>query len=163
MEVGLGETPCAYNERKVSDRSKLELIHDIISQLGLHKDITSRFIDAVCASVDLFDNACSVAEVDHWIARKLMYARCQKAKPLRKDLQVNVNNVPQNNINPATCEPLDSDTGLIQDSRDAKFIEGMVCNVYIETPVTFDSKEEEDTDSHRIDVCGKVDVQDLPC
>ena len=60
------EKPCAYGERKVSNRSKLELIYNIISQLHLNNDITSRFIEAVYANVDdLFDNACSVAEVDH--------------------------------------------------------------------------------------------------
>ena len=136
-----------------------------MSQLDINNNITSRFIEAVYANVDdLFDNVCSVVEVDHWIAGKLMYARCQRDESLRRDPQDNISNTSsQNNINPVNCEPLDSVTGFTQDSVDNEFIEGKVDNYYAETPVTFDSKEEEDTDFHRIDVCGMVEVQDLPC
>ena len=41
---------------------------------------------------DLFDNACSVADVNHWIAERPMYAKNLKAKTLTKDSHVNVSN-----------------------------------------------------------------------
>ena len=34
---------------------------------------------------DLFDNACSVADLNHWIAERLMYANFQKTKTWTKD------------------------------------------------------------------------------
>ena len=156
------EKPCTYDERKVSNRSKLELIHNIISQLYLNNDITSRFIEAVYANADdVFYNACSVAEVDHWIAGKLMYARCKKAKSLMKETHVNVSIASsQNYVNPVDYESIHVDTSLTQESVDMEFIEEKVDNYYTSTPVTF---EEEDTDFHRIDVCDMVELQDLPC
>ena len=41
---------------------------------------------------DLFDNACSVADVNQWIAERLMYAKCQKTKTWTKKTLVNVCN-----------------------------------------------------------------------
>ena len=118
-------------------------------------------MEAVSENIDdLFDNACSVADVDHWIAERLMYAKSLKAKTLMKDPHVNVSNTGfQNNVNPVNCEPVDFDTGLMQDSvcTVIEYVEGKVDNYYTETPVTFDSKEEEDIDFHRIDVCDMVE------
>ena len=41
---------------------------------------------------NLFDNACSVADVKCWIVERLMYAKNPKAKTLTKDPHVNVSN-----------------------------------------------------------------------
>ena len=83
----------------------------------------------------------------------------RKAKTLTKEPHVNVSNTSsQNNVNPVNCESIDSDTSLTQKSVDIELIEGKVANYYKENPVTFDSKEEEDTDFHRIDVCDMVEL-----
>ena len=94
---------------------------------------------------DLFDNACSMADVNHWIAERLMYAKCQKTKHWTKYPLVNVSNADlQNNINPVNYEPIDFDTGLTQGSVDTvfEFIEGKADNYYTETPITCDSDDE---------------------
>ena len=68
---------------------------------------------------DLFDNACSVADVNHWIAERLMYAKCQKTKTWTKDPLVNVSNPDsQKNVNPVNYKPIDFDTALAQSSVD---------------------------------------------
>ena len=93
---------------------------------------------------DLFDNACSVADVNHWIAGRLMYAKCQKTKTWTKDPLVNVSNaVSQSNENPVNYESTDFNTGLTQDAVHTvfDFVEGKVANYYTETPITCDSEE----------------------
>ena len=102
-----------------------------------------------------------MAEVDHWMAGKLMYARCQKAKTLTKGPHVNVMNTNlQNYVNPVSYESTNMGTSLTHDSVDTEFIEGKVGNCYTETPVTLD---EEDTYFYRIDACDMVELQDSPC
>ena len=66
---------------------------------------------------DLFDDACSVADVNCWIAERLMYAKCQKTKTLTKHLHVNVNNTDsQSNENPVNYGTKDHNTGLTQEA-----------------------------------------------
>ena len=82
---------------------------------------------------DLFDNACSVADVNHWIAERLMYAKCQKTKTWTKDPLVNVSNADsQNTVNPVNYKQIDFDTGLTHGSFDTvfEFVEGKVDNYY---------------------------------
>ena len=66
-------------------------------------------------------------------------------------------------MNPVEYESINEGTSLTQGSVDTEFIGKKVDNYYTATPVTFDSKEEEHTDFHRIDVCDMVELQDLPC
>ena len=71
----------------------------------------------------------------------------------------------QSKENPLNYESSDFNTGLAQDAVCTvfDFVEGKVDYYYTETPVTFDSREGEDKDFHRIDVCDMVELQDLPC
>ena len=69
----------------------------------------------------------------------------------------------QNYVNPVDYESINDDTDLTQESVDTEFIEEKADNYYTATPVTFDSKDEEDTDFHRIDICDTIELQDLPC
>ena len=127
--------------------------------------MTTRFINAVSGDVDdLLDNTCSVAEVTHWIVERLRYARTPKVENLMQEPHVNVSNTSsQNYVNPVNYESTNEGTSLTQESVDTEFIEEKVDNYYTATHITFDSKEEEDTDFHRIDVCDTVELQDLPC
>ena len=104
----------------------------------------------------ILDNICSPADVDHLIAERIKYAKSQKVENenLSKDphIDVSITNS-QNYVNPVNYESTNVGTSLTQESVDTEFIEEKVDNYYTETPVTFDSKEEEDTDFHRIDVC----------
>ena len=105
-----------------------------------------------------------MAEATHWIVERLRYARTLKAENLMKEPHVNVSNTSsQNYVNPVNYESTNEGTSLTQESVDTEFIEEKVDNCYTATPVTFDSKEEEDTDLHRIDVCDMIELQDFPC
>ena len=82
---GSREKPCAYDERKVTNHSKLELVNNIMQQLDPNKDMTIRFMKAVSEDVnDLFENACSLADVKCYIVERLMYAKTQRLKHWQK-------------------------------------------------------------------------------
>ena len=86
-----------------------------------------------------------MANVNHWIAGRLIYAKFQKTKTWTKDPLVNVSNADsQTNVNPVNYKPIDFDTGLTQGSVNTvfEFIEGKVDNYYTETPITCDGEEE---------------------
>ena len=104
------EKQCAYDARKITNGSKLELVNNIMQQLNPKKVMIIIFMKAVSEDVDdLFDNTCSAADVRCWLVKKYMYAKSQKAKNknLTKDPHVNVNNASSQN--------------LIQESVDTEF------------------------------------------
>ena len=125
--------------------------------MSQEKEIAIGFMVAFSENPDkILDSICSPAVVDNLIAERIECTKSQKAENLTKDPHVNVNNTSLQNY---------VGTGLIQDPVDTvfEFVEGKVDCYYTETPVTFDSKEEEDTDFHRTDVCDMVELQDSLC
>ena len=100
------------------------------------------------------------------MAARVEYAISQKTKNLTKDIYENIGNTSlQNYVNPVNYEPINLDTGLTKVSVHTVFgfIDGDVDNYYTETPITYDSKEEENTNFQRIYLCDMVELQDVPC
>ena len=135
--------------------------------MSQEKEMPIGFMLAFSENPDkILDNIHSPADVDHLITERIEYAKSQKVENenLAKEPHVNVSiTSSQNYVNPVDYESIYEGTSLTQESVDTEFLEEKVDNYYTATPVTFDSKEEEDTDFHRIDVCDMVELQDLPC
>ena len=133
--------------------------------MSQEKEMAIGFMLAFSENPDkILDNICSPADVYHLIAERIEYAESQKVENLTKEPHVNVSITSlQNYVNPVDYESINEGTSLTQESVDTEFIKEKVDNYYTATPVTFDSKEEEDTDFHRIVACDMVELQDLPC
>ena len=100
------------------------------------------------------------------IAERIGYGKSQRVENenLMKEPHANVSITSSPNyVNSVDYESINGGTSLTQESVDTEFIEEKVDNYYTVIPVTFDSKEEEDTGFCRIDVCDAVELQDLPC
>ena len=88
-----------YDARKVTVSLKLELVNNIVQQLGPNKDTTTRFLKTISEDVDdLLNNTSSVADVKCCIAKRLMYAKNLKAKTLTKDPHVKIDNTSSQNL-----------------------------------------------------------------
>ena len=118
----------------------------------------------------IVDGIHSQADVDHLIAERIECAKSQKAKKLTKDHNDNISitNL-KSNMNPVNYEPVNLDTGLIQDLQEnveyvqsvsvpTKIIEGKVDDYPIQHSVT--SPYEENIED--IDIYDMVEMPDIP-
>ena len=72
--------------------SKVELDDTTIRKLDPRKVITEKFIKAVTENIDdVFDNACSPAEVRCWLAKKYIQVKDQKADNENSTVDPHVN------------------------------------------------------------------------
>ena len=89
-----------------------------MQQLDPNKDTTTRFFKVISEDVDdLLDNTSSVADVEHWIGERLVYAKNPKAKNknLAKDPHVNVSGTASQNYESINVDLVDTES--IEDSK----------------------------------------------
>ena len=96
----------------------------------------------------IVDSIHSQADVDHWIAERVEYAKSKKAGKLTKDHHDHISNTnSQSNVNPLSYEPINLDLSLTQDLQEnvesvqsfgvtTKIIEGEVEDYSIQHSVT---------------------------
>ena len=94
----------------------------------------------------MFYSIHSQADVEHLIAKRIEFAKNQKAEKLAKDQHENISNMnSQSNVNPVNCEPINLDTSLTQDLQEnvesaqsfgvpTKIIEGKVDDYSVTSP-----------------------------
>ena len=67
----------------------------------------------------ILDSILSQADVEHLIAKRIEFAKNQKAEKLTKDQHENISNTnSQSNVNPVNFEPINLDTSLTQDLQE---------------------------------------------
>ena len=81
----------------------------------------------------IVDSIHSQADVDHLIAKRIEFAKNQKAEKLAINQHENISNTnSQSNVNPVNCEPINLDTSLTQ--APTKIIEGKVDDYSVTSP-----------------------------
>ena len=117
----------------------------------------------------ILDSIHSQADVEHLIAKRIEFAKNQKAEKLAKDQHDNISNTnSQSNVSPVNCEPINLETSLTQDLQEnveyiqsvsivTTSIEGKVYDYPIQHSVT--SSHEENIQD--IDIYDMVEMPDI--
>ena len=139
--------------------------------MNQEKEMAIGFMLAFSENPDnILDSIHSQADVEHLIAKRIEFAKIQKAEKLAKDQHENMSNTnSQSNVNPVNCEPINLDTSLTQGLQEnvesiqrvsivTTSIEGKVDDYPIQHSV-ISSHEENIQDIDTYDV---VEMPDIP-
>ena len=121
LEVGLKKKGAHMMIEKMNSfKTKLKRVYKSLQLIGQEKEMAIGFMLIDSENPDnILDSIHSQADVDHLIAERIEYAKSQKAKELTKDPHDNISNTSsQSNVNPGNYEPINLDTGLMQDLRE---------------------------------------------
>ena len=148
LEVGL-KKKITYMmiEKMIVLKQNLKRVHKILQTMSKEKEIAIALMLADSENLDhIVDSIHSQADVDHLIAKRIEFAKNQKAEKLAKDQHENTSNTnSQSNANPVNCEPINLDTSLTQDLQEnaesaqsfgvpTKIIEGKVDDYSVTSP-----------------------------
>ena len=88
--------------------------------MSQEKEMAIGFMLAFSENPDkILDSIYSQADVEYLIAKRIEFAKNQKAEKLAKDQHENISNTnSQSNVNPVNCKPINLDTSLIQDLQE---------------------------------------------
>ena len=139
--------------------------------MSQEKEMAIGFMLAFSENPDkILDSIHSQADVGRLIAKRIEFAKNQKAEKLAKDQHENISNTnSQSNVNPASYEPINLDTSLTQDVQEnvesvqsvsivTTIIEEKVDDYPIQHSVT--SPHEENIQN--IDIYDVVEMPDIP-
>ena len=139
--------------------------------MSQEKEMAIGFMLAFSENPDkILDSIHSQADVECLIAKRIEFAKNQKAEKLAKDQHVNISNTnSQSNVNPVNCEPINLHIGLTQDLQEnvesvqsvsivTTSIEGKVDDYPIQHSVI--SSHEEDIQD--IDIYDVVEMPNIP-
>ena len=82
-------------------------VHNILQMMSREKEMAIGFMVAFSENPDKILNSIhSQADVEHLIAKRIEFAKNQKAEKLAKVQHENISNTnSQSNVNPVNCEP----------------------------------------------------------
>ena len=91
-------------------------MHKILQTMSQEKEMAIGFMLAFSENPDkILDSIHSQVDVEHLIAKRIEFAKNQKAEKLVKDQHENISNTnSQSNVNPVNCEPINLVTSLTQ-------------------------------------------------
>ena len=98
--------------------SEIRRLHKILQTMSQEKEMAIGFMLAFSENPEkILDSIHSQAE--HLIAKRIEFAKIQKAEKLAKDQHENISNTnSQSNVNPVNCEPINFDISLTQDPQE---------------------------------------------